>query len=481
MALDSKIVGTTSGNGAEVNASNQLKVITETNVASNPANVGALRVFSENDAGAQTGTATLRSPETGLDWRLRAGVDTLWDDEVFSYTAQNSSKHKNTATTMTASWAGGALNTNSGSITTTATGVQVSTYRHFPVFGAAASYADQYCALSAAMVTNTNLDVGFMIPGATATVIPTDGVYFRINSTGVFGVMNNNGTESTTAVFSFTPTTNQFYKFTIATDRDITQFWIDDVLYGTLAKPANAGAPSYSQTMPWGVRHHHTGTASAAIQFKIASYSISVGDYATGRLWSTQQSGMGLSAIQGPSGFTQGQTANYANSAAPASATLSNTAAGYTTLGGQFQFAAVAGAETDYALFGYQVTTPTANIPGRNLVIRGIWIDTYNTGAAVATTGTVLQWALATGSTAVSLATAEAAAARAPRRVLLGVQNFAVGAAIGAQANRVDVNLDAPVVVEPGSFVHVILKMPIATATASQVIRGIVGINAYWE
>ena len=68
MALDSKIVGTSSGNGAEVNTSNQLKVITETNVAANPANVGALRVFSENDNGAIVTSTLLRSPETSTDF-----------------------------------------------------------------------------------------------------------------------------------------------------------------------------------------------------------------------------------------------------------------------------------------------------------------------------------------------------------------------------------------------------------------------------
>jgi len=55
-------------------------------------------------------------------------------------------------------------------------------------------------------------------------------------------------------------------------------------------------------------------------------------------------SGQGLGSYQ--SGATQ--TANYAPTSAPASATLSSAAAGYATLGGQFQFLAVAGAETDY-------------------------------------------------------------------------------------------------------------------------------------
>lgn len=62
-----------------------------------------------------------------------------------------------------------------------------------------------------------------------------------------------------------------------------------------------------------------------------------------------------LSMSAGRNPFTGAQLENHTNSTAPTSATLSNTAAGYTTLGGRFQFAAVAGAATDYALFGFQV------------------------------------------------------------------------------------------------------------------------------
>lgn len=474
------IEGYSSGNLAEVTSGNMLKVATETNVASNPGNVGAIRVFSENDPGAQTGTALLRSPESSLDYRLRVGVDNLWDDEVFQYAAQNTSKHRQTATTLTITYSGGLMRLNGGGVTTTTTGIITTTYRAFPVFGASPSYAETFATLSAAAPTNCNMDIGFMLQN-TAITIPLDGVYFRINSGGVFGVINNNGTEITTSPFTFTLTPGTLYKFVVAVHRDHAEFWINDVLYGTLTKPSNAGSTTSLNALPWGARQHHTGTTSAAVQLQISNYNVTCGEFALNRLWPSQQAGMALSATQGYSGMTQGQTANYTNSAAPASATLSNTAAGYTTLGGQFQFAAVAGAETDYALFGYQAPAASAIVPSRNLVIRGVWIDTYNTGAAVATTGTVLQWTLGIGSTAVSLATAEAANTRAPRRITLGVQQFPVGAAIGASASRIDVNLDAPVVVEPGAFLHIILKMPIGTATASQVIRGVVGINAYWE
>jgi len=467
-----RIEGNTSGNVAEVNASNELKV----------ALTNGATVFYENDPGTITGTPYLKSPEVSTDYRLRVGVDSVWDDDNFNYTAQNSSKHKYTSTTMTMTWAGGFLNTNGSSITTTATAAQIQTYRHFPLQGGGGVYCETALALSNTIPTNCNIDWGMFLPAAAGTSIPLDGVYFRANSGGVFGVVNNNGTEITSAAFNFTPAINHVYKYNISISDSKIEFWIDDVLYAEIPKPTNTGSVFYAGSVPFAIRHHHTGVASAVVQAKIANYTIGVADMDNVRLWSANKAGQGLSSIQTPSGFTQGQTANYANSAAPASATLSNTTAGYTTLGGQFQFAAVAGAETDYALFGYQNTTPTTSITGRNLVIRGIWIDTFNMGAAVATTPTVLQWTLGVGSTAVSLATAEAAAARAPRRITLGTQAFPVGAAIGADAGkRIDVNLDAPVVVEPGTFLHVILKMPVGTATASQIIRGVVGINAYWE
>lgn len=104
-----------------------------------------------------------------------------------------------------------------------------------------------------------------------------------------------------------------------------------------------------------------------------------------------------------------------------------------------------------------------------------------NIGAAVATTPTVLQWALGVGSTAVSLATAEGAGTKARRVIPLGMQSFLVGAAIGAQAADINVQFQAPIPVETGTFIHIILRMPIGTATASQQIRGEVAIDGLTE
>lgn len=481
MAQDSNIVGALSGTGADVNASRQLKIVPETDAATNPGNVGAFRFFSENDPGTATGEAYLKSPETSTDYRLRVGTDSVWDSEQFNYVAQNTSKHRYTSTTMTMTWAGGALNTNGGNSVTAGHAAQIQTYRHFPLLGAGALYAEVTMCLSNAMATNINLDFGLMTLAGTGASIPTDGVYFRVNASGVFGVINSNGTEVTSSAFAFTQAINVFDKFVIVITQSECEFWIDDVLYAHIDRGNGLSQPIYAASAPFAIRHHNTGAAGAIVQGKFGGYSITMGDLDTQRQWSSTMAGQAMSSLQGASGHVQGQTANNVNSTVPATAVLSNTAASYATMGGRFLFAALAGAETDYALFAYLNTAPTTSITGKNLVIRGVWIEAFNAVVAVATTPTVLEWSLGVGSTAVSLATTEAATTRAPRRLSLGSQSFLVGALAGSNSERCDVNLDAPVVVEPGTYLHIILRVPYGTATATELFRGCVGINGYWE
>lgn len=486
MALPSNISGLT-GTVADVDTNSNLRVTLPPDAEQS----GYARPLSEVDAGYVTGATRLLAAEVSEDYRTRSELDTLLDDHKFNETTQALKKHKYINTTMTNAWASGYLTTNSSNITTNTTGTLVQTYRYFPVFSAAQTYCYFKLAFTGTWaVTNTVIDIGLYTSGQTNPFAPTDGVYFRANSSGLKLVANYNGAEQTSSVFKvssggadFIPALGESYDCILTVSDVGCVAWMDlkdgngPVVMARLGTPST-GVPLMAGSAPFSIRHAIVGgAASAVINARVTKYTISNGGFATNRLWPTAMTGMGLSAVQS---LTAG-LANYANSAAPTSATLSNTAAGYTTLGGQYQFAAVAGAETDYALFAFQVPSPTTAVTGRNLVIRGVWVDTYNTGAAVATTGTLLQWSLGVGSTAVSLATADAATTRARAVVPLGVQSFAVGAAIGAQATRIDINLDAPLVVEAGTFVHVILKMPIGTATASQVIRGVVGFNGYFE
>lgn len=180
-------------------------------------------------------------------------------------------------------------------------------------------------------------------------------------------------------------------------------------------------------------------------------------------------------AFQDATATTLDQLANHANSTSPTSATLSNTAAGYAKLGGRYQFAAVAGAATDFALFAYQVPST-----GR-LFITGVRIDAMVTGAANATTATILDWGLGLNSTAVSLATTDSGSTYGPRRVPLGTMACLASAAIGSLfTDPINVTFPTPLVIEPSRYIHVILQIPVGTATSSEVIRGDVAFNGYF-
>lgn len=163
------------------------------------------------------------------------------------------------------------------------------------------------------------------------------------------------------------------------------------------------------------------------------------------------------------------QTPNHANSTSPSSASLSNTVAGYTTCGGRYQFAAPAGAATDFALFGYQMPATHRGI------ITGVDISAVNTGATVATNPTILDWFMQINGDNVSLADADA------RRLPLGMQGFIVGALAGTVAQEIRRSFHTPLIIEPSRFLHVGVQVPVGTATGSQVIRGDVHLNGYFE
>ena len=338
--------------------------------------------------------------------------------------------------------------------------------------------------LQFAQVPQTNNVCEFGLGLASGVATPTDGVMFRLNASGIMqGVINNGGSETAVTLTGFTPTPATMYHFLISIHNDRTEFWIDNILYGATDTPKSIGSPCLSMSLPLLMRIYNSGTVTTAQRLEVSNVSITSGDQNINKLWATNMAIQGNSGANAPDGQTAGQTANYANSTIPTSATLSNTTAGYTTLGGQWQFSAVAGAETDYALFAYLNPAGTNAIPGKNLIIRGVRIETFNMGAVVATTPHLLQWGLGFGSSGVSLATADSATTGtcAPRKITIGTQYLPIGAVIGQNTTAIDINLDAPEVIEPGTYFHVILKMPVATATASQIIRGTCFVNGYFE
>jgi hypothetical protein len=176
-----------------------------------------------------------------------------------------------------------------------------------------------------------------------------------------------------------------------------------------------------------------------------------------------------------------GGLTTYVNSTNPTAAAPSNTALTANLpggLGGQGSVIAQVSAATEGIWSEWGNPAASTTVQGRRVCLRGIYLDAVNIGAAVATTATTIQFRLAFGHTAVSLATAETASfvtatTKAPRSIALGFMTWAIGAAIGQapQQGRIFVDLgDAAIYVNPGERLALVGKFIVGTATASQVI-----------
>jgi hypothetical protein len=487
MALDTVLRGSGTGNGAEVTAANAVKVHLESDAYTDPMLIGSVRAMGEVDGGFLTAAPLLRPLEVDADYRARVSQDCLFDEEVFNYTAQNTGKHNFAATTMSATWTAGQFTTNSGSITTISTGAQLSTYAFFPCTGTTTLSLDAEIAFSGQPKTNTFIEWGIGQAG-TQLIAPTDGVFFRLSSAGLQGVCSYNGTETSTGVFplsggtgTWTYTDNKRYQFIVYQSMVEAMFWVNDgtgaVALGRLPLPV--AQPRMSMAAGGQVFFKHRivgGAASGSLQAYVGSYNVRQGGVNFASTPSVSGSRT-LGAYQGLSGGTMGGLATLPNSTAPVAAVPTNTAltanlpAG---LGGRGLVTAQAAAITDLIFASYQVPIATVNAAGRRLVLRGVRVDAVNLGAAVATTSTTIEFALAYGHTAVSLATAEAATTKAPRRVSLGYMTWLIGMQIGEGPKNGIIDFDtgdAPIFVNPGEFVQLVGTFVAGTATASQAIR----------
>jgi len=460
--------------------------------AATPAGVGAVRMFSQNDSGSITGTATLLSPETTNDFRLRTVNDTTLDDEVFCYTNQNTGKHSYASTTMTMALASNALVTNSGNSTAINTATFFRTQQFFELCGSQNATTVVFeAALSAALTTNTTIDFGMFLQSGSSPYVPTDGVYFRILPGGFQGVINFNGTEVSTSTFSFTTVINQVYGFKIIINTDKVQFWINNVLYGTLTTQVANGAPFASQALPMQIRHAIGGTAAAAaLSLRVFTYNIQVNDQ-------TNLPHQHIAAMRGGSpqvqqgATTGGQLTTYALGTEPTAVTLTaSTAPATNTLGGLFLLpGTITPAGSDYPLFAWQNPAGTAAIPGKVFVCTGVIIGELSVTTALTGGPLLFQWAIGYGSTASTLATTESTTFTAggttkiARKIPLGAQSLAAASAVGVISPGFQRNFDsAPLPINPGEFLHIILRIPTGgTATSAGAPRGSVAVLGYFR
>ena len=434
--------------------------------------------------GAAGAARVVRAAEVSINRRVRLGLDTLWFQDEFSYTAQNTAVWNNSSATAAFSYASGYCFLNSASATGT-TWALTQTYKYFPILGDHGLTVEFDANVPQATVALTTVELGMFQAVGSGSVL--DGVLFRINNGTLTGVINYNGTETTVALGSEqTYNTTNSYQFRI--EQNLVEFWVNNVLLGIINNPSGQPMPCSTTHQPISARTMGT-SGSVAASLKLGSVRAFVNDVYSVRPWAQVMAGLGGMGSQIQAGDTLGRpdTAYMANSlSVGAGLVLNNTTqATYRGLGGQFDVQPTLAANNDGILCWYQCPSGTYAVPGKSLIITGIQIQGIVTSALTNAGPVLLMYSLAYGSTSLTLANAEGAAAKAYRRVPIGIENYGGGTnvAVGVLGRTNGPLLfvpNSPICVHPGEYVTIAVKN-VGTVTSAGVITILVTFDSHWE
>jgi hypothetical protein len=458
----------------------------------------ALTPADKGAIGALSGGVALSGKDYKLGRSLRAspsGALAIADEQIvmldnFPGTARNLAVWVETATTQaSAQTLAVGLTLNSAATLTTATGILESSARQVQFTSRSPVVVRFHLNFKGA--TNCFEEWGFSDQTSATVALHNNGAFFRRDGAGsVQPVIAFNGGAEAQGTVMTAPATTEYGWYEVFLEDGRATFSIYSHT-GTLLSTqtmeigtAGAGAagdptrPRFFAVshLPVMMRTINTGAAGTAPQIlvnHVAAYSL---DLATGKPWGHTMSGLGFNSSILPSTFLQAAT--WANSANPAGVALANTTCAVATLGGLINTNAIAGATTtDLCLVGWTNPSPYT------FYFTGLRIGPpQNLIAAVATTVTnFTTFGMAFNSSAVSLATA---GTYPPIRVAVGgVFKCPVALAVGDSCTGSDISWDpiTPIAVYPGKFLHLIVRVPIGTATATETFLWNVGINGYFE
>ena len=498
--MELEIKGGNNINEVNVDSNSGLTVNTPTVLSQ----TGYVILASEVDAGDVLGYKTIRPYYVTQDFRTLKNLERpMWQD-TFNSDVLSSTKYRGTTTNQTIVLSGAALNLNGNFTTGSGDFSIVQTYRTFSLINNGPTYVNFKTKFPNTFQNNNVIEFG--LATVTGSTTPTDGIFFRVSAGTLNAVVSFSGTE-TTALNVYTPTLNQNDDYLLSVDDSCAEFWVNDVIVAsivptattiffssTTVQLATAGfCVSAPNSLNLFMRNKNTGVVSSPVGVSFSSINVLFGDFKSNKDYRANFVTNGQSSIATPNGqpfLASGNTsANIINNAPPNNVNiLDNTFAGYTTLGGDFSILSTDSSETDYVVFAYLNPSGSASVVGKTLVISNVYINTFTSGATMAATGTTLQWTIGVGGTSVNLTEQDSVTGgtRAARRLGLGVQRIAPNVVSGRMADRMvmfeaPVSLYSPLMVEAGTYCHIILKIPVGAATSSLYYRGNIIINGYWE
>jgi hypothetical protein len=460
-----KIVGSTSGNVAEVDSFSQLKVALPTSAASGQG-VGYVYIAAgPNNRAIQS---------YGPMGRLAVGVVTMELFDPIDGAAINATTWNQFATTMTIAQnsATGFLVLNSAAINTINTSCQITSIKQIQLINTFIPTLRMLFKTPNVPQANATIELGFL--EASGTSAPTNGAFFRWSSASEFRCVTVFNSSETQSAALTAPTANTVHTSHITFRGTKVEFWIDEIMVAEVTNPLGNPTPTNSSRITIGARVYNGGTSPVTPpELHLAAFSLFRNDLNGNKLWPYQMASIGRGSLQSPV-TAYAQTQQWANSALPSAAAMSNTAAAYTTLGGLYNITTAFTANQDNIIFGYQVPT------GFQFFLTDVWI-----GGAVTTvlgaTATALHWGLGLNASNVSLATTDSFTTNAygPRRLYLGTQGLVSAAAVGTTLTPIDLSMNTPQIVDSGRFIDVILRAAASPATGA--IHGGVSLNGYFE
>ena len=480
-----------SGNEVEVNSNNQLEV----NTPSDPLQAGYVTPVGEAyEENAEQSIPRLTRPiDVSQDYRLRIALDHILFQDKFSYTVFDYSRYLLTVSTMTVAFASNKLVLNSASALALNNLAQVRTKKHFPLFATFPVYAEAWLDFQGLPVLNTRFEIGAAIwPGTNAAI--TDGIVLRFENNTAKAVVSFNGSE---LEYNITPSfvsgvlgvlaINTTYHLLIVSTNDEVVFYINEFPVAKFDRPSGSSALFSSASLQLGARVLNTGVAATACIARISEWNVQGGDVGNPLPLPEAMVSMGHNIYRNPPGSVSGFTTRFTNSAAPTAITaMANNAlpTGPThtnMIGGDLLINALVGAETDLLVYGFQVPAASATQPGKSLVITGIKIDMWSLGAAVGANGNVYQWFVDINSTAIALNTTDlSSGALGGERLHLGTQIWKPSDPVLTKGETITLMFPEGLVIHPGLWWKVGLKIPVGLATASLQFRGTVTPIGYF-
>jgi hypothetical protein len=403
----------------------------------------------------------------------------LWHDAIEGTTVN--AFWTQSLTTQTVAQTTGVLTLNNSGITTVNTDSILTSQRQFAKIPKGILHWRMRANITANVAANhTLVEMGLGAPAGVTAVVPT-GAFYRWTAAGVLnGVISFNGTELVTQLLAQgTISTTSYYRYDIFVEDEFVRFIVTDSndvpVVDTQVQLTLTNAHVFSVShLPSFARVYVDATGGGtAIKLNIGTHGVYLLDVVTNKSWQQQMASIMRNAQINPTTFAQ---TGSALTAAPTTVTPSNTAAAYTTLGGDYAVALTVASENPLSVFAFTIPAPYT------FYLTEIQFALPFVTTTIGVTGIpVIEWVAVSNCASADINTGGG------QRFPLGI-NFTYTAATQAaglfltSGGNLLWNPDVPIVCLPGTVLHIGYKVFITSAAATPgVTRGSIYVDGYFE